>query len=198
MERKRIVLEQLGSVWIYLLKTVSDGSATLCKICKPCAKLRLVQTTRGVEGLPSACLICALSNPMISLFPSSDFLTPCEVVLSRLAPVACKCTRPRCVSSTAKSMFQLPPNDGGWLPQCFWCQALEDFSLYLTCKKKADAVTPFRQIQSAATSRKWRKGSRKAGFGTGGRAWRLVGGIADGTKLKWKRLVHPLGIGYSI
>ena len=54
VEWKQVVLEQLGSVWIYLLKTVSDGSATLCKICKPCAKLKLVQTTREVENLTSA------------------------------------------------------------------------------------------------------------------------------------------------
>lgn len=54
MEWKRVVLEQLGSVKIYLFKTVSDGSATcLCNICKPCAKLRLVQTTEEVKELPS-------------------------------------------------------------------------------------------------------------------------------------------------
>lgn len=53
-EWKHVVLEQLGSVWISFFKTVLDGSATLCKICKPCAKLRLVQTTRKVAKLPSA------------------------------------------------------------------------------------------------------------------------------------------------
>jgi len=55
VEWKGVVLEQLGSVRIYLFKmSWMAQPPCLCKICKPCAKLRLVQTTKEVKELPSA------------------------------------------------------------------------------------------------------------------------------------------------
>lgn len=134
--RSVLCWSSLGSVRINLLKTVLDGSATLCEICKPCAKLRLVQTTGEGKNLPSACR----ASPawfVLCLTPGSLFFPAALIkawwrqwrpnwLQSRI------CYSPYCWA--AEHLFQIPPKDTqpeGWFPECFWCWALED-SLYVS------------------------------------------------------------------
>lgn len=56
-------------------------------------------------GLP--CLICALSNPMISLLPSNYSLKHCKDAVVQIASrVVCKCTRTYCSALELKVYFK--------------------------------------------------------------------------------------------
>lgn len=56
-------------------------------------------------GLP--CLICALSNPMISLLPSNYSLKHCKDAVDQIASrVVCKCTRTCCSALELKVYFK--------------------------------------------------------------------------------------------